>query len=80
MRGGHFALGLNPAKTGAHTPPRGADEHEQALLDLLASGISDGAVLLEQSNLDAALFGQTLTMLELRGHIRPLGGNHWGLA
>lgn len=72
------ALGLEPAKTGK-TAPKGATSEEQALLDLLAAGVSDGALLLEQSGLGVAIFNQTLTMLEIRGHIRPLGGNHWAL-
>jgi DNA processing protein len=71
------ALGIQP--TAAAPAPKGADEHEQALLDLLAAGVADGGALLDQSGQDAALFAQTLTMLELRGHIRPLGGNQWAL-
>lgn len=56
---------------------RGETEDEQAILDLLYNGLSDGYELLEQSNLPAERFTQALTMLELAGKIRPLGTNHW---
>jgi DNA processing protein len=56
-----------------------ANPHEQTLLSLLQAGVSDGAELLVRSQLSASLFSQTLTMLEIRGHIRALGNNHWGL-
>jgi DNA processing protein len=59
--------------------PTGANINEQTLLDLLFSGVSDGAVLLEDSKLPVHIYNQTLTMLEIRGHIRPLGNNHWAL-
>lgn len=52
---------------------------EQAILDLLMTGIDDGELLQKESGLDAALFTQTLTMLEIRGVIRPLGANRWSL-
>lgn len=52
---------------------------EQAILDLVQAGISDGDELQKKSRLDPAAFSTTLTMLELRGVIRPLGANHWSL-
>ncbi|MGH7241607.1 MAG: hypothetical protein ACREGB_04905, partial [Candidatus Saccharimonadales bacterium] len=36
--------------------------------------------LQRSSQLDIATFNQTLTMLELSGKIRPLGGGHWALS
>jgi DNA processing protein len=72
-------LGLEPQIKTAQAP-KGANEHEQTLLDLIATGIQDGAELQALSNQDAALFGQTLTMLELTGKIRPLGNNQWSLS
>lgn len=56
---------------------RGETDDEQALLDLLYRGLSDGYGLLEQSGMSAECFTQTLTMLELAGKVRPLGNNHW---
>ncbi|HKU18221.1 MAG TPA: DNA-processing protein DprA [Candidatus Saccharimonadales bacterium] len=71
------ALGIT--QTMAKAAPSSRDPHEQALLTLLASGVSDGAELLARSNLPVSLYNQTLTMLEIRGAIRPLGNNQWGL-
>ncbi|HSX35483.1 MAG TPA: DNA-processing protein DprA [Patescibacteria group bacterium] len=71
-------LGLSAGQH-AKQAPRSSDPHEQALLDLLVAGVSNGAELLAQSQLAVSLFNQTLTMLEIRGQIRALGGNHWGL-
>ena len=52
---------------------------EQTILDLLVRGVSDGDELQVESRLDPALYSQTMTMLELRGIVRPLGANRWGL-
>lgn len=53
---------------------------ERIIIELLRAGQSDGHQLLAASRLEAAKFNQALTMLELTGHIRPLGNNHWSLA
>jgi DNA processing protein len=58
---------------------KGDTAEEQAVLDLLYGGISDGHELLQQSNIPAVQFNQVLTMLELTGKVRPLGNNHWSL-
>ena len=55
------------------------NNEEDTILTLIRSGISDGDEIQKQSGLDAALFTQTLTMLELRGAIRAQGANRWGL-
>lgn len=52
---------------------------EQAVLDLIAHGITDGEELHAKSGLTAATFAQTMSILEIRGVIRALGANHWGL-
>ena len=52
---------------------------EQTILDLLASGVSEGDELQTKSELDPNLYSQTLTMLEIRGAIRSLGANRWSL-
>ena len=52
---------------------------EQIILDLLVRGISEGDELQAESKLDPAVYSQTMTMLELRGIVRPLGANRWGL-
>lgn len=56
-----------------------ANPEEQVVLELLKRGITDSALLLEQSQLAPTIFNQTLTMLEITGKIRPLGAGHWSL-
>ncbi len=60
--------------------PRGANANEQLVLDLLLKGDQDGAALLAKSGLETPLFNQTLTMLEITGKIRSLGGNQWTIS
>ncbi|HEY8992921.1 MAG TPA: DNA-processing protein DprA [Candidatus Microsaccharimonas sp.] len=55
----------------------GSNPMERALIDLLRSGITDGDDLQQASNLSASDYSQTLTMLEIQGLIRSLGGNKW---
>lgn len=71
-------LNINPHRTLAKHV-RGRNHDEQAILDLLLSGISDGEELLKQSGLDIARFNQTITMLEISAKIRSLGLNHWSI-
>lgn len=52
---------------------------EHAVLQLLSIGVSDIDELRDQSSLEASEFQQTLTMLEITGRIKPLGGGHWAL-
>jgi DNA processing protein len=54
-----------------------ATPDEKAILDLIAAGVRNGDELHEKSGLSAALFAQTMTMLEIQGSIRPLGANQW---
>ncbi len=72
------ALGLELSEKKSEAP-HSNNPHEQTLLDLLYSGIDDGTELLNKSGLDVSLFNQTLTMLEIRAQIRPLGNNRWAL-
>jgi DNA processing protein len=55
----------------------GSNAAEIKILDLLAAGIRNGAQLQQESHLSASEFSQALTMLEIAGLIRPLGGNQW---
>ncbi|MBP7775406.1 MAG: DNA-processing protein DprA [Candidatus Saccharimonas sp.] len=57
----------------------GENDAETTLLQLLQKGVSDGDDLQLQSGLSAQDFSMTITMLEIRGIIHPLGGNHWRL-
>lgn len=59
--------------------PIAANAAEQAILSLINGGVRDGDQLQIKSQLTPAYFSQTLTMLEITGKVKPLGGNHWGL-
>lgn len=72
------ALELKPAKP-TKIELLGASAEEQRLLDLLAAGQTDSSNLLASSGLSTEVFNQTLTMLEINGQIRPVGGGHWAL-
>lgn len=61
------------------TVPVASNPQEYVIVSLLQAGLSDGAQLLRKSQLPVALFNQTLTMLEITGKIRPLGGNQWAI-
>lgn len=56
-----------------------ANAEEAVILTLLKNGLTNSGELLTQSELDAVIFNQTLTMLEISGKIRPLGAGHWSL-
>lgn len=57
----------------------GKNKAETAVLTALSQGNSDGSALQTASELDSTIFAQTLTMLEINGKIRALGGNMWAL-
>jgi DNA processing protein len=73
-----YMLGLEASTV--KQAPKSGNLDEQIILDLLQSGVSGGNDLLEQSNLQISVFNQSLTMLEIQGLIRPLGGNQWTLS
>lgn len=52
---------------------------EEAILQLMRQGLNDGDELLLKSRLEPAMFSQSLSLLEIKGLIRPLGSNHWRL-
>ncbi len=59
--------------------PLGDTPPEQSILELLQEGVRDGEILLIKSKLEAKDFNQTLSMLEIKGQVRALGGNQWSL-
>ena len=69
------ALNINSAVLQREVLP--ANAAEAAILDLIRTGTTEGSSLQTASQLDAALFSQTLTMLEITGKIRSLGAGHW---
>lgn len=57
-----------------------ANAQEEAILVLIKQGVTDGSELQAMSQLDAVIFNQTLTMLEITGKIRPTGAGHWSIS
>ena len=57
--------------------PIASNPEEQALLQLMQAGERDGEALQKKSGLAPALFGQTMTMLEISGKIRARSANQW---
>jgi DNA processing protein len=74
-----FAMKLTPTQVRTR-PVQGSNEAETAILQLIAGGVQDGEVLQSESGLEITAFNQTLTMLEITGKIRSLGGNTWAQA
>jgi DNA processing protein len=74
-----FVEHLLPNTSTVQLPLMAYTAEEQSIMSILTNGIVEGEVLQKESGLDAALFTKTLTMLELRGAIRPHGANRWGL-
>lgn len=59
--------------------PLGSTPLEAAIVQHLKSGVRDGDELQRTLAITAAEFNHTLTMMELDGVVRPLGGNQWTL-
>jgi DNA processing protein len=59
--------------------PLGNTPLEAKIIGLIQSGIRDGDQLQQQSGADASEFSQAITMMEIQGDIRALGGNQWTL-
>jgi len=57
----------------------GNNPEETKIISLIQSGLRDGDEIQQESELSATDFSQTLTMLEINGIIRSLGGNQWTL-
>lgn len=60
-------------------PTLAYNSEEETILNLIRQGLRDGDEIHAKSQLSAGLFAETLTMLELRGAIKPLGANQWSL-
>lgn len=58
----------------------GDNDIETKILHCLAEGLRDGSKITEKLCLPPALFNETITVLEIKGAVRALGANNWGLA
>lgn len=61
------------------TLPLGNNSSEQVIIDLLSKGVRDGDELARLSGLEMSEFSTSLTMLEINGTVKALGGNIWML-
>jgi DNA processing protein len=59
--------------------PLGYSPLESKIIELLQSGIRDGDELQRLAKTDVSDFSSTISMMEISGTIRPLGGNQWTL-
>lgn len=59
--------------------PVGATPAEQAIIDLVASGIHETDLLANHSGLSTADLNEAFTMLEIAGAIKRVDANHWQL-
>lgn len=68
-------------KTSQVPLPLGDTGLEQQVIDAIASGLRDGSEIMATiDNITAAEFSAALTMLEVKGDIKPLSGNKWRLS
>jgi len=59
--------------------PLGATPLESKIIQLLQAGVRDGDDLYSQASTNISEFSQTITLMEIAGTIRALGGNQWTL-
>ena len=58
----------------------GDTDVETLVLQALGAGLRSGEEIMEATHLPAEVFNQTVTLLEIKGRIKALGMNNWGLA
>jgi hypothetical protein len=54
--------------------------NEEKILELIKSGVQVQEDLALATNMDGAVIGSVLTMLEINGYIRAVGAGNWTLA
>ncbi len=59
--------------------PLGQTPLESKIIKLIQTGVRNGEELQIRSNVDISEFSQTITLMEISGTIRALGGNQWTL-
>ena len=57
----------------------GDTPEEQGILKLMLDGMRDGDEIMERLEMPVQVYNQTMTMLELKGAVKPLGFNTWVL-
>lgn len=61
----------------AKPTPLGGTPLESKIIELITSGIRDGDELQLQLDIPVSEFNQAITMMEINGLVRSLGGNNW---
>jgi DNA processing protein len=74
------ALNIQTARTTKNHDLLAENQAELDIIKTLQDGISDGEEILSRTKMKPSEFNAHLTILELRGIISPLGGNHWTLS
>lgn len=74
-----FILGITPLEQQGFGGYKLSDS-EHKIVELISGGVTDQDELSRQSGLAAAQTSAALTMLELNGVIKPVGGGQWLLA
>lgn len=72
-------IGDDSSRTAQTSLISGDNDEENKILEIIASGERDGAQILEKSGLEVSVYNRTMTMLEIKGLIKALGANKWGL-
>lgn len=67
------------AATNTIGAPTASNDSERKLIGLMNTGVSSSHQLITDSGLDASVFAQTITMMEISGKVKNLGGGNWGL-
>lgn len=65
--------------SGNSPKPQPSSKHEAIIMELLAGGITESQALIRNSQLPAAVFAQTMSLMEITGKIRNLGAGRWAL-
>ena len=58
----------------------GDTDVETKVLQAIATGVHSGEQIMQITHLPPEVFNQATTLLEIKGRLRPLGMNHWGLS
>lgn len=74
------ALNVDVAEEAHQLEMYGDNEFETTLLTLIREGLISGHELLGRSKLEVEDFQRHLTMLEIKGRVKPMGNDTWGLA
>lgn len=74
------ALGADFASSSQVEAIYGDNPEETIILQLVGQGIGAGSDIFTQSELSSSDYQRHLTMLEIKGRIKPLGNDNWGLS